>query len=345
MLIKKKNNKIVYIFVENQNFREKTIKKYLNKLKFKVVIIYNKENCVSKENKIGSIHLDKTNFLKFFFKINSIKILHANEALNAFYYIFFGKKTILSLYDLSLRPEVDIFTKLIEKKIFSLCNYTIERDFRFRIHYKKIYKQNRIISSLLPDTSNLKYAENYNNRENFISIGYFDNSMDKMFNAEKKILENKKKLFILTSKNNYENFYTLKAILSSKKIDISNLILITNKTEDNLRSIFNSVKYGICPHDNVQRHNKNYLTYCPSARVNDYIENKFTIIINFRLKYQLLMIKNSKTPIINYDEFINEKFNIKDIDKITNRIFKHDKNFLRESKILLSLRNLINKIK
>ena len=183
------------------------------------------------------------------------------------------------------------------------------------------------------------------NRSNYICIGYFDNSKDKLFRAAKKILENKKKLYILTSEKNYNNFYDLELLLSAKNIDTSNLILITNKTHKNLRYIFNTVKYGICPHDNVQRHNKNYLTYSPSARVNDYIENKFTVILNFSLKYQLLLIKNSQIPIIDYDEFINEKFNINDIDKITNRTFINEKNFLRENKILLSLRNLINKIK
>jgi len=326
--IDKKKQNIIYIFVENNHYREITLIKILIKLNINHILIYkNSPKYISEIN--SKYFILNNNFLFFWLfnkKKNYFKILLTLESYQSITYVLLDtKKTFYSIYDASFGRNIGFFYEFIEKLIIKNAINFIFRDPRFIQKYR-LNKNHKNFLIILDSIGRHNFLNKKNKRsKKAISLGWIDGETCSIRLSLEILLKNEYEIFIQTS-----NFKEIDYIKRKYKKYIGNKIKILDSVDFNKLSLFD-ISIGICPHDNqnntdVSNNDDLYNKLAGSSRLMDYIFMGLDIIVSKKSKFQYRISKISGSKVIDND-FLEQSianYFYNDIKKLNSKLFHID---------------------
>ena len=348
---KKKKIKLqnkIYIYVNNNNFREIDLYNYL-KNKFEIVLIYKKKPKYSSILENHTAIIEEKNFFISLVSNPYKKILHVSETSEIFPFLLFDKNIIFSIYDMVKGYNKGLLREYFEKISVKNIKFAIYRDPRIKKNFNKFHKNIKSIL-ILEDTYNFKKSKKLK-KIHAVSLGSIDQNICSIKKTIDLLCKNKITVHIFSNqKNIIENIKYLKHQKKKYK-----KFLVIEKPLYGLKLLKKISKYhiGISPHENYDNfknlnHLKCYYENCGSARIVSYLSSNLINLLSKKLKFQISMIKAYGGKLIYYEDFFNDsddnfnyKKNIYNFNK-NNNLKKNYYNFNFKSKKIINFLNQIS---
>ena len=319
---KKKDDKI-YLYVNNNIYREIHIAEILRKNQQVHLIYKDKPAYYLEILKINcSYSISKDFFLNFLLN-PSKKIIFVADSYEVLPFLIFDRNVIISFYDSVIGRNSPAILELAEILVIKLSKYIIERDLRLHKIYKKIYKLNKIKNIYISDKFNIinnpkKLAEIH-----AVSLGWIDNDICKIEKTIDFLCSRKVYVHIFSSR---KDLLFLCPYLKHQQDKFGKFLIIEEPIFG--KKLLNKIsKYhlGISPHEEYINYSEDinygkiylakYYEYCPSSRIADFLSCKIINIISKKYKFNDFTIKKYGGGVIYYEELFNYKDNLKEIIK------------------------------
>ena len=312
---KKKDEKI-YLYINNNNYREVHIAEILSQNK-KVQLIYREIPIyLSEIIKINcSFYKSKKFFLDYLLN-RSKKIIFLGDTTQSVPFLIFDQNIIISAYDTVLGRALSKTYEIAELVAIKLSRYILERDLRLHKNYKKFYKLNKIKNVYIADKFNNKNLIKLN-EIHAVSLGWIDNGICKIEKAIELLCGQEIYVHIFSS---HKDLFLTCPYIKDQKSKFGKFLIIEDPIfGEELLNKISKYHLGISPHEEHVNYGNIYLNkyyeHSASTRIADFLSCKIINLISKKYRFNDYIIKKYGGRAIYYEELFNYKNNLKEIVK------------------------------
>ena len=219
---KKKDNKI-YLYVNNNIYREIHIAEILRKNQQVVLIYKDKPVYYLEILKINCSYSVPKNFFLNFLLNPSKKIIFVADSYEVLPFLIFDRNVIISFYDGIIGRKLSTMFVLAEIIVIKLSKYIIERDLRLHKNFKKIYKLNKIKNIYISDKFNIINNQKKLAEIHAVSLGWIDNDICKIEKTIDFLCSRKVYVHIFSSR---KDLFFLCPYLKHQKVKFGKFLII-----------------------------------------------------------------------------------------------------------------------